>query len=1284
LFKKILGISVFLAIGCAAIFALSQLFNEPIDEEEPLEHFQNREYAEALISLEKNKRAYSKADYLLQKSYILREQGEEQEAFQDLLRVVQSGTASPRILTEAYLNLMLSAYLEGNIDRLREQLMESQRFLDSDREWTSLFMGVVFHQDEEYQKALDAFAVSSARGYHSPWMEQRFSKKIDSHWYAEHYIHCLIGSGAVEESRRMLEKMRPVFSTGHMNEYHYLYGLSYLVEAQEKPYDLAVPYYRMATGYLSRIDDPKVINRQKEKMVNSVNGHINQLIAEEDYDHLPFYAQLCEKWGDQNDRQELREQLIAALDRELWDGDDDELDQLVSTLSFLLKENQVRNEIGLRFEHLLEVSIQKGDTELLIPYWKMVLAFRDEDPRLNGKFSDLAIQKTLQSIFGDDQSLTSTNRYLDFYLIAEDKDEDSRGLSDQLVMIAERYWGIPQQREKSIQLLKAAKRVAPATYKDHVQASIEELFKYRYTHALKQDIISELFDLMTAVETLEVASVDVQDRQELEQQLEDAEYLYLQGRLREALKKAEWVLHIDPDNPRARRLVGMVSYYFADYEKAEQYLKDIPPVNDDMREAHAVVAILSGQEEKGKQWLDEVAKQRPVQDEIYLRIAFGFLVQNKPIDALDWLAKADGENPEVLPARVFAAFQVNSWYETVELFEELKPPYANLDGYHGIVVDSYTALGELQKAEQALDELLRKPPQPADSNFSPYFQAFLRKKLDQWNRFFVAGLYFKIVRKDPESALRYFDKIDDPSLLAQVEKAEVYFQLGRVLEAKDLMQRIDEEISEDQVEIKLRILPLLGLGFEQLGYYVEAVPFYQEFFSLKPDDEEYRYAYIRVLMQLKRYDLALEQVMKLRELRDLNPQELVAWMQTLQHRGDFELVDKIANRWLSNQKVPLLQMLQMARIMVITDNQPLLDYIVKEIPEPSQRSIEDNQQLILLWMDLGEFAKALDLAQLLEKKLVLSQDGLMVLARLYMKLAREQDAFSYAERVLQMNPANVQALEFIEQHEQRADVIAPLVKLLKERVEENPGNTTLQIDYAKKLIDLSIEAYLAGAIPNIHESIDLQQARLILEKLKGKKFELPDVHLLLGKVYFLLDLSDKAQAELERAIFFDPSYIDALQHLALVYEAKKEMGKAIDTVVSASRYAPGNSNVWEQLGNLYVQKQDWKNAVDAYQNSIRFSPFDPDPYLRLASSYMSVNQPVDAAKTLEGLLAFSPQNKLGLSMILQALYAPGYVKQDKDPELLQRTRVDYYDRLRLIDPELAKDSLPEGVSLDPE
>src|SRR5690606_945221 len=138
------------------------------------------------------------------------------------------------------------------------------------------------------------------------------------------------------------------------------------------------------------------------------------------------YVQLYEQWGEDEDISDLKEQLIASLDQQLIEGDDEHLNQLPKTLAYLLKDSQVRSEIGLRYENLLENAIKREETDLLENYWTLMLVFQEEDERVNGKFSDLALQNTLKSIFGDDSSLTKTNAFIDFYLIAEEKDEDSR------------------------------------------------------------------------------------------------------------------------------------------------------------------------------------------------------------------------------------------------------------------------------------------------------------------------------------------------------------------------------------------------------------------------------------------------------------------------------------------------------------------------------------------------------------------------------------------------------------------------------------------------------------------------------------------------------------------------------------------------------------------------------------------------------------------------------------------------------------------------------------------
>jgi tetratricopeptide (TPR) repeat protein len=1284
MFKVFIYCSVFLT----AVFGIGSYFyftDEAIDRDELLGFFQTRRYAEALHALEKNKKGLSQDEYLLYRSYLAEGMGKRSETVQHLKQIVHASSRTPNadLLAEAYLNLMLNEYLNEDMPSVKKYLFQSQYLVQNSRGWFPVFFGLVAYCEGDYLKALNAWESSSYQGYLSPWMEQNFAEVFDSYWFANHRIQCHLGSGNIGEARRLLEHFKPVFDEGHKDEFLYLNGLGFILEAESQTYDMAIPYYRSAIGRFARIRTTELIKRQKEELLPRLHRHIEKMMQEGHLEYLSFYVQLLEEWGGEEEIAQIRQTLIGMLDQELWNGTEGNLPQLVSALAQLLKDCRLRNEIALRFEHQLEMALQKNEVDFLQAYWQMILAFREEDAFLNGKFSDLAIHKTLQSIFSDDDDLSKTMCYLNFYRLVEDKPEDSRSLAVNLVTIADHYWSLPDQRGKAMQLLKAAKNIAPIEHVSEIQNTIEDLFKVHYANALLEDQVAELFDLLAVVDGLELANLDIQNRQELQGQLEDAEYLYMNGRLREAKNKTEWILTIDPENQRARRLMGMIAYYFADYKTAQKYLEGIVPGNNEMREAQAVSAILLGDTDKGRRWLEEVERSRPVKEEIYLRLVYGFLSLNNPKAAQEWLEKLPPNQSEVLPARIVAAFEMDSWNEVIDLFDQLQPPYKHLDGFHGLLVESLTALGNEEEAGATLDRLLKKPPEPFSENFTPYFQTFKKERLDLWNRMFVAGIFFKLVKQDPERALYYFNRIDNPSLLAQLEKAELYFQLGRTFEAKDLLLEINYELPKENVEFKLRILPLLGQGFENLGLFAESIPFFEEYFTLVPDSTDHRKVYTRVLMHLRRYDLALEQLRALRDQRELDDDEFLIWITCLVHRGEFDKANNEANQWLSDRQVGLSLKLRLAQLMIITDNRALLEYIVKAISEPSQRSPEDNQELVRLWMTLGLYNQAVDLTQSLERVFEQTPEGLMVLAELSMRLSRKSEALAYAEKAIRLDPINVRATEFIEQYEQRPDIIAQRVKLLRERLEQNPNSVTLQIEYAKNLIELAVEAYLADMITDIDESHDLQQARLTLEKIVQFIPKLPEVHMLLGKVYYLTDLIDKAEQSIAKAVALDPSYVEAYQYLAVAFEKKDNLDEAVAALEKASVYGASNAGVWKQLADLYVKVHDRNRAIEAYKSAIRFSPFEPDSYIGLASQYLLVKKPKEAIAVLQGLLAFSSENLEGLSLMLKALYDPVYIRQTADADLLNKKRIEYYDRLRMLDPEKAKEALPKGADLDP-
>lgn len=760
---------------------------------------------------------------------------------------------------------------------------------------------------------------------------------------------------------------------------------------------------------------------------------------------------------------------------------------------------------------------------------------------------------------------------------------------------------------------------------------------------------------------------------ESEEKIKEAEYLYSIRRFEEAKTLAQWVLNMDPQNQKAQKILGMIDYQEADYAQAYPLLKSARASDQAAREALAVSAILIGEEKEGQRLLDALMREGPVTNESYLRLGYGLLLEDKPDEAIGWFEKAGSKEPLAIAGKCFAAYEMQSWEEAVSLFGKIPAPYNALDGFQGIAIESYLALGDAQKAEELVGSLLSKPLEPDDSQYPSYFRQFKRKKLDNWNRFFVTAMFYKIVKKDNTKALENFAKIKQPTPLSEIEKAEVLIDTGSSATAKTVLLNLLKIIqgSEQENAVKMRLLPLLGRIYVGMGYNADALQPFANYLKLNSADAAVRKQYAQALMAVRRYDLALEQYRMLMKGEELLPEDRIGYIASLIHTNQFETGKHEAWAWLAEKKVPLLYQIELARLMVIPRYKDLIDSVFVVINENEKRSIKDNRQLILLWIDLGNYESASSLAGVLWRELESDADGLMVLAELSARLSKNDEALDFAQRAAELSPTNLRVVEFFENYDRLPDVIARSAKLLKENLSEDPENLTLELRYAKDLIDLAIESLSSGAVKKLEESPDIKMAQDILEKIAGGPTELPVAYFLLGKLDYLLDQDDKALENYHKALRLDPSYVEVYQYQALLAEDKGDHSQAIDLVQSAARFAPTDAKVWEQLGSLYMSIGKFSEANAAFKNAVIYTPNAPSPYIHMAEAYLKTQQPRLAETQLDHAMDLEPRNVDAIALMIKALYDPLYQPNEKEKFGIEKKRTLFFDKLQALAPEQA-------------
>jgi len=103
----------------------------------------------------------------------------------------------------------------------------------------------------------------------------------------------------------------------------------------------------------------------------------------------------------------------------------------------------------------------------------------------------------------------------------------------------------------------------------------------------------------------------------------------------------------------------------------------------------------------------------------------------------------------------------------------------------------------------------------------------------------------------------------------------------------------------------------------------------------------------------------------------------------------------------------------------------------------------------------------------------------------------------------------------------------------------------------------------------------------------------PEGHLNLGGLYIDLHRSEKAQAELNKAIELDPAFVPAYVNLADLQRVSGTEREAEETLRRGLRVAPGSAPLHHALGLSLVRQRRAKEALAALAIAAKMAPEDP-------------------------------------------------------------------------------------------
>jgi len=1265
--------AIVMVIVCIGVIAglMFATFDAEYELEVALDAFLKEENSKAESTLNRLDGAIPGTNLYLYRSYIARARGDVKLSQIHLTEAVSSmrDEAATPIQLEVYLNRALNAYLLKDWGQLSRTIVEAQGPFSHDP-WVHFFEGVYqYYAKADMESAMTAFNNSSTKAPLSPWMKKAISSVFTPLWEKLRLTHCYIEQGDYLKARQILEQQSSSGSTEELSDVNLLIGITYLKEALEKPVKAALPYYKLAFSYIENVPVlNERYNNDRKQIIKQLVTVTEELVNEGILRDIPFYATLLENLRASEELNQLRRHLVIKLDEQITAKEWPAVHSLTALLNRLIVDEKQRQQLSERFEELLTQLINDEQTDLLNYYWEVVHLFNKNPDKLTIKISKLTIAKILQVIPNDDASLTETSAYIAFLKNIEQHEDAFDALSRDLIACSEMLWMKNGQEGKALSLMKKAQMLAPSSQEVSIRLTIEKAISSVYEKAIAHDELDRLPALFDAIKSLHLEGINIGDTNHINDHLKVAAALYNKGQWEKAHKQVRWILHLDPKNSQAIFLDGMIAYCQGNYKKAIGILENIEAPSKSAEETIAVCQYLVGDRQWGQQKLDLLALENALSDETFLRIGFGLLTTNNNKDAISWFGKILPATDETIVGLAFAAYKLQNWETTLSYIEKLSESYRNTDEVQTLEIEALKQTGQDSVAEARLKNALEQP-QADTSIFSPPFVLFLDQLLSPLPLHDYSAQEVVQELKQNEETIEVSEDAVEPTLKIPFEQGRQLVEMGDFKAAyKELLSLIPNS--------KETILPLLARAAEGTGRSLEANQYFTDYFAKNPSDTKNRGYWAITLMNLRRYDKALEQFLIIRDNTTLSEELLAPYIRCLVRTQHMEEAVEQTELWLKkgiattpSQKLNLLQQ------MVIPQANGLIITTLRALPSVEKLSLQERIDLSTLFYNMGHINRAYKAIKPVESEIKELDEGKLLLVNIYQSLSKPQAAWSVARDALDKNPLNADMIAYVYGNEKDpARIRDALLELRTLRKKENLSITEKML-LARTLVNLSRSAARTTGTSREDFYLELRETYYILDQTVEEYSHIPEIHFLMGELALLTNHKDRAMKHYIQASSLDPSYSNARRALGNLHRAQSNIGAARENLTEATKYQPSNAGMWSDLAALHLERRDFYEAKLALYNAIRFKPGSTGAYVSLAKVLLELKNPEDAKVILERAVRLSPDNIDALKLLLTCLYDRSTGKKlVPSPSKLRSQKVAIYEKIYAIDPLEAKDA----------
>lgn len=1239
-----------------------------------LEEFQKENYEESLDALEKVGSAVPKSQIELYEAYVARAQKHVQKSTDYLSQAEKyfDNKLDRNLLLEIYFNQLFNAYLLRDSEKYDHALKQAKNIAPSNG-WTLFFDGLDSFLHEQYSASLKEWADMGARVPLSAWMKKSFDSFFDADWMTLYVARAKLETGDYLTVRQQLIEATHTATTEQLIQLNFLIGLTYIKEAEEKPASSSLPYYKLAFSYFSKVPMlDKQFDLERQKLIRLIDRKIPQLIQENSLQDLAYFVAVLESWNARANLQEISNQLTTLLKKQIKEKKGDNIRLLADMLQRILPPGELRTSLAKSLEVEMRARLKEQNMEGIENYWDAVLIFTANPVEFKNKFTAEIQKQIFDLIDQDDSQLTKSMPYITFLAKIDQNPEEKIAVSRRLLESSTNYWKQTGQEGKSLSLLKAVNIITPVAGNSEMAKAVSSTLDAFYTQALQTDRIGDLPELYQLGQELNLSISALKDPKTLKDHLLNAQSAFEQKRYEKAKENATWVLLLDPQNRQALYIIGLVDYIAGDYEKAKQLLEKIPSPSPEILEALAVSQMLSNDLKQGEANLQQVQRMHALNPDTYLRLGMGLVSEKKFEAGVNWLKKIQKPDSEVNAALTLGYYSLGNWQAALQHFQQLQEPYKSLDGLNAIAIWSFVALNKFSEAEKLLNSWVNSPPQPSNDKFPPLFIELKTKLLDSLDRYYIAALFYKDVKKQNEKALEYFDKMDRSSPEIILQKGEIYLSLKKYNEA---IQSFKQAIQlEGNPSIRSRAIPGLAKIYREMQKDYDAYNWYNSYLTVLTQDPSQLSAYAEILMKIRRFDLAKEQYQKIQKAEKLNPRNLLGYLTTLVNTNRFSTAESLAKESLE-QKPPLslADQLNIGDLMAIIKKDYLFTALVQKVLAPGYVATDAESQAVMrLLLTLGAYQEASVVANSYGALWEKSAQGLLLLAEWNQRLSLYDAAISLAQKALKKEPNNREVQEFLIENQLDLSKSKEEALARKAAFKDSQAPLTDAVLYAQAVLHwLFLEKYLPNDT-RLELSIELEQINLLIERLSRQHAEIPIYHFILAQIEYLSGNYEEAAKSYQAALKLDVSYSDAAIYAALTDLQRGNFRDPDELIAQALKYAPDKELAWKVMGKVSVKLDSLEQAIYAFNNAIKFRPRDYTNYVELGEVYLSVKNPESALATFDSALQLNPKDVDTLVLLLKNLYDPALEVVLSDSHELELKRQEVYNHLHELNPALAE------------